>query len=343
MAVKKFVDYAGLSYFKSRLDEIFATKDEIPEGGRVQWEDIVGKPNTLCKYKGSVNTYDDLANIESPEIGDVYNITDTGMNVIYTGSNWDEFNMDIDLSGYIKEDELSSIPDEDIEILFVKPEDAVTDEATLASLATRGGEVGLTQNFTKDASKIQETDRIKFTQSANINFFNKTITVPAALGALEPEESKNWSGIYADGAGVNVVLNGTTGGIYVEETVNQDSPYAVTAMNGATITINGGHYKGAGTAIYALSGHVVINGGFFEAWDWQNGPTNPLKPWTLNCKNDAYQEGTASITVKGGTYVNFDPSNPQVDDADSYVPEGYKVTQEEQSNGDIWYTVVPVE
>ena len=114
-------------------------------------------------------------------------------------------------------------------------------------------------------------------------------------------------------------------------------------MNGATITINGGHYKGAGTAIYALSGHVVINGGFFEAWDWQNGPTNPLKPWTLNCKNDAYQEGTASITVKGGTYVNFDPSNPQVDDADSYVPGGYQVTQEEQSNGDIWYTVVPVE
>lgn len=334
------VDYDGLAYFKSRLDEIYATKDEIAEGGKVKWEDIVGKPGTLLNFKGNVNTVSDLDSIENPSVGDVYNILDTNMNVVWTGEKWDEFSMDIDLSGYIQKDDLQFATKDDIDILFVDAADAATTEDSLKTLAARGGEIGITKDFTKDAAKITEEDRTVISQNANVNFYNKTITVPAALGALEPVESKNWSGIYVDGEGVNVVIDGTTGGIQVEETTNQDSPYAITAMNGATITINGGHYKGGGTTVYALSGHIIINDGFFEAWPWQNGPSNPLKPWTLNCKNDAYQEGRASITVKGGTYVNFDPSNPQVDDAETYVAEGYEVQSEDKGEGITWYKVV---
>lgn len=40
-------------------------------------------------FKGSVNTYADLANIQNPQVGDMYNVLDTGMNYAWTGSAWD--------------------------------------------------------------------------------------------------------------------------------------------------------------------------------------------------------------------------------------------------------------
>ena len=40
-------------------------------------------------YKGSVSTYTDLANIQNPEVWDVYNVVDSGMNYAWTGTAWD--------------------------------------------------------------------------------------------------------------------------------------------------------------------------------------------------------------------------------------------------------------
>ena len=40
-------------------------------------------------YKGSVNTYSDLANIQNPKVWDVYNVIDSGMNYSWTGTDWD--------------------------------------------------------------------------------------------------------------------------------------------------------------------------------------------------------------------------------------------------------------
>ena len=53
---------------------------------------------------------------------------------------------------------------------------------------------------------------------------------------------------------------------------------------------------------------------------------------TLNCNdNDA-----ATITVKGGSFYKFDPSNVTVGEGEIFIAAGYKVVQ----NGD-WYNVVP--
>ena len=66
----------------------------------------------------------------------------------------------------------------------------------------------------------------------------------------------------------------------------------------------------------------MINGGTFKCVTPQ---------WTLNCK-----DGSAStITVKGGTFYRFDPSNANTGAGEIVVPDDYKVVQ----NGD-WYTVV---
>ena len=142
------------------------------------------------------------------------------------------------------------------------------------------------------------------------------------------------------------VLGGTT-------TINADiySEYAEfeTKQNGQTVTwheavavwatgsnskviINGGNFAQVGVPadhddhfdlIYAEGGaNIVINGGTFKCVTPQ---------WTLNCK-----DGSAStITVKGGTFYQFDPSNANTGAGEIVVPDDYKVVQ----NGD-WYTVV---
>ena len=61
----------------------------------------------------------------------------------------------------------------------------------------------------------------------------------------------------------------------------------------------------------------------------------------INCIDAAYKDGTAKVIIKGGTFINFDPSNNSAEGAGTnFVADGYKVVRETQSNGDIWYTVV---
>ena len=60
----------------------------------------------------------------------------------------------------------------------------------------------------------------------------------------------------------------------------------------------------------------------------------------LNCVDSAYKDGTAKIIVKGGTFVNFDPSNNSAEGAGTnFVADGYTVTSEVKGN-DTYYTVV---
>ncbi len=99
-----------------------------------------------------------------------------------------------------------------------------------------------------------------------------------------------------------------------------------------TVTINGGNFKASGNAnstiITAYSGYgycgsdVYITGGFFDLSE-----ANPNL--TLQWKNDS------TMTVTGGTFVNYDPAYHKV------VPSGYKVEKQQRDDGKIWYTVLP--
>ena len=86
------------------------------------------------------------------------------------------------------------------------------------------------------------------------------------------------------------------------------------------------------------AGTLVVNGGFFECAP--DIGTHDYR-YLLNCIDENYKNGTADIIVKGGTFVNFDPSDNAAEGAGTnFVAKGYKVVSETQSNGDIWYTVV---
>lgn len=168
----------------------------------------------------------------------------------------------------------------------------------------------------------------------------------------------------------NATLEGSGSVINVNEEWDKSSytncgAYAVTIMNGAHVTIKDGTYKSDADAIYVHTGSLSIEGGFFEVVDDANGYADSHEngcdngadgchaSTVINVRKDCWNaiasvnEAKQIVTISGGTFVNFNPANVR-EDANwgimhhtNYVADGYKVESQEQSNGDIWYTVVP--
>lgn len=211
------------------------------------------------------------------------------------------------------------------------PKDAESLKAALAG----GGEVDVVKDISVSDSKTSSGDRIKISEPTTINL-NATITVPGSL-----ENSSNWAALYI---GADTTINATTGGINCLDKTDTSAsyiggPYAAhIEATGKTVTVNGGNYYAGGTVFNVQSGTLVINGGFFKVY-----PDIDTKDYryVVNCIDESYKDGSANIIVKGGTFVNFDPSNNTAEGANTnFVPVGYSVVSEEKANGEIWYTVV---
>lgn len=119
-------------------------------------------------------------------------------------------------------------------------------------------------------------------------------------------------------------------------------------VNGGNVVINEGTFYGAMSAVQVQKGTAYINGGFFDLAPTikaYNTPEDAYERYLINCVDASYKNGTAVIEIRGGTFVNVDPSDTESDPSDptNYVAEGYTVISEKQANGDIWYTVVPIE
>ena len=78
-------------------------------------EYVNNKVSTAYKYKGSVANQSALP--DDAEVGAVYNLEDTGMNVAWDGTKWDNLGMIIDLSGYVKEEDLKVVTNEEIDTI----------------------------------------------------------------------------------------------------------------------------------------------------------------------------------------------------------------------------------
>ena len=139
-------------------------------------------------------------------------------------------------------------------------------------------------------------------------------------GAVQAERTAQFT-INADVYAVyNRDASGTTGGAM-----------AVSADGNSKVISNGGDFRQVSVPaddpvcdlIYALGNATIeINGGTFKAVT----PAN-----TLNCKDGS----NAKITVKGGSFYKYDPSNPTLGDNEVVVAAGYHVVQD----GD-WFNVV---
>ena len=66
------------------------------------------KVASVYNVKGSVSNYKALEKITIKKIGDVYNVLDTGANYVWTEEGWDKLSETIDLSAYVKKEELEN-------------------------------------------------------------------------------------------------------------------------------------------------------------------------------------------------------------------------------------------
>ena len=213
---------------------------------------------------------------------------------------------------------------------------AVADGNSFKAALEAGGDVVLGSNLTADETKGTSADRILITKPVDL-MLNATYTVPGAL-----EDSSNWAALYI--AADTTINASENGGITCPEKTDPNASYAggpfvANVMKGATVTVNGGTYYGGGTTFQVETGTLIVNGGFFAVY-----PDIGTKDYryVLNCIDANYKNGTAKIIVKGGTFVNFDPSNNAAEGAGTnFVAPGYTVVSERKDNGDFWYTVVP--
>lgn len=120
----------------------------------------------------------------------------------------------------------------------------------------------------------------------------------------------------------------------MEQDLNSNIGYLIRANDNSTVIINSGNFVAGLTCVQAgNNAKVKVYGGNFNVLvDWQN------VYWHFNLIDNS----KATITIYGGTFVNYDPSNSKTENpvanfvADDYTVELFKEGE------DIIYTVVPV-
>ncbi len=167
----------------------------------------------------------------------------------------------------------------------------------------------------------------------------KDVTIDLNDHELQANMTESLDGVYDT---LIRIENGATVSIYGDGAVNLADGVGrwIRCVYGATINIYGGNWVQESDDFNASSdphycegiyanerGNVNIYGGTFKF--------DTVPYYTLN------ESRGGQITVYGGTFINFNPSKSAAGDG-SYVAKGYMVVSEEQENGDVWYTVVPV-
>ena len=178
------------------------------------------------------------------------------------------------------------------------------------------GNVTLNGNVNVTENKDDVANRITVTGKTTLNLSGKIIT-PNDMG----NNDTNFTALIVD---ADTTINaGVNGGIDTQT----NGGYGINVRNGATLTINGGTYYGGGTAVQVQKGTLVINDGAFEVEPYSN-PTYGYK-FLINCIDAAYKDGTAKIMVRGGSFVNYDPSDSASENPrGNFVDEGYSCTED---------------
>ena len=246
-------------------------------------------------------------------------------------------------------------------------------KANMASLGFKAEETAVFANYdivslTQNVTVVKTADDLKTAiEGGGYVFIKENVDVAPVVSDKTVKTLVPQTTIQKD---TTMDLSGKKIGIYVEDGAadpfGKASPVIIT-VNSGTLTINGdgeinceagnnqvyginvlggkvvvnsGKFYGAMTAIQVQKGELEINGGFFDMAPTCKAQVPQYAKYVVNCIDANYKNGTAKITIRGGTFVNFDPSADPEGAGTSYVANGYKVISETQANGDVWYTVV---
>ena len=210
------------------------------------------------------------------------------------------------------------------------------DAATVAAITTQdaleeaikvapeGGTVTLDSN-------IDITEPIVITKELTLDLNGKTIA-PTAGTTIWKDDIKHWSLIrVAEEGNLTVTGEGTL-------RAAEDDSYAIDLYDETSkCTIENGTFVGNVHAVYVFAGELTVNGGTFSVL--QKYSEEYPDEYVLNCYDAHYKDGTASITVSGGTFVGFNPSNCRAEGAGTdFCAPGY-IVEEKTTGGKTSYTV----
>lgn len=178
---------------------------------------------------------------------------------------------------------------------------------TLQEAVAVGGEVKLL----KDAD-ISET--VIVTKAIKLDLNGKTIS---NTNDLWEKRTDDWSLISVRAGGdLTITGNGTL-------QAKENDCYAVDVQDGAKLTIENGTFVGNVHAVYVYQGELTVKGGAYSIQ--QKYPdTAKTDEFVLNCYDANFKNGTAKITVTGGTFEKFNPANCAAEGAGTnFVAAGY--------------------
>lgn len=204
--------------------------------------------------------------------------------------------------------------------------DATYSVANVADLAAALGKDGIV-NVVED---LNPAEAVVSTANTTLNMGGKTVANTNDVWDVTPN---SWSLVSARAGELTIEGNGTF-------KAKENDCYAVDVQDGAKVVIKDGTFIGNIHAVYVQKGELVVEGGFFSVQ--QKYPdAAKADEFVLNCYDSSYKAETAKITVKGGTYVNFNPADCKAEgEHTNFVADGYMVVAKKQTNGDVWYTVV---
>lgn len=188
--------------------------------------------------------------------------------------------------------------------------------------AKAGDTITLLKDITVDGTD-KVTSRTVIDKPITLDLNDKTIKSPDNMGA----NTNNFTALHIS---ADVTINATTGGI----NTGTNGAYAINVMNGATLTINGGNYYGGGTAVQVQESTANINGGTFACEPY--GDPYGYK-FLINCIDSAYKNGTAKVSIKGGSFVNFDPSDSASENPKgNFCASGYVAVKSGTDDAPVW-------
>lgn len=211
-------------------------------------------------------------------------------------------------------------------------EEIVADAQELLNAIADGGEIELTKPFdVEEAIMVEAETTIKLNNQSIIN--TKVIERDCTVFVV-----KNGAKLTIEGEGL------------IKSVAESKSDYSSAIWaNGGEVEIKGGTFENEGDStdlIYASNGgHIVIEGGIFKAAGPaditdNNGTQNAHS--ALNVKDADYKSSNASITVKGGKFLNFNPANNFSEGANTnFVAEGYTVMVDGVENLEPWKAGMP--
>ena len=331
-------DYASKSFVNDQIAGISIPEAYDDSEIKDQLESLEAKTSGLYHFKGSVADLAALLEIVEPEVGDTYNLADTGMNAAWTGSEWDQFGTVADLTGFVKEEEVVAITKAELNAILFSGKSAIISnvDSLLAVLANDQPEVEITLNddLQLDAPVIIPAGKeVVLNLAGNeISSGNAQAIVAAGAGSKvilsgEGEITSNTNCTVAANSGGEVVIDGATiistnsncagsVGAGSKLTLNsgklQGQEYGLLVIDGGDAEINGGTL--AGVDNFALGGNgsagrggstVTINGGVLEGHITSSGYMATAIYWpnegTLNINGGVVVTDGAGLVQRGGT------------------------------------------